>query len=233
MAKKTIPVKQVLQDIKAGMHENALMNKYRLSPGQLKSVMAKLEQAGLIEPPEPPAADPAEESPLYGPFFSCPACGLNQPGEYDECPRCGVVVSKYNPPAETATTPDPSGKPKAKVEFGGWAQTTPKSHQGLRLLVAIVVLVLAVVLIVMVNRYKQAQEQAARQHLEQLSTTSDAGEEELTRGPHKFKDLIEKRLPRVKPINPEVDSLLRKSMGRIGDALDERDRARRDLTNQP
>lgn len=216
------------------MHENALMNKYGLSPGQLKSLRTKLESAGLIEPPA--ATPPPEDSSLYGPFFTCPACGLGQPGEYDECPRCGVVVAKYQSPTEPGTTPDPSGGPKKKMEFGGWAQTTPKSHRGLKILAALAALILAVVLVIMVNRHREAQQQALQQQVEQLSTTSEPGEgeEDLSEGGrHRYKDLIQKRLPRVKPINPEVDSVLRKSMGGIGDALDERDKAREDLTNQP
>lgn len=236
MAKKKINVKEVLADVKAGMHDNALMNKYDLSPGQLKSLMSKLQQAGLWEPPEP-EPDQVSSSGLtttpYEAMFTCPACGLNATGEHTECPRCGVVLSKYEPPP--APEPGSEGKLGEKaqqVKFDGWAATTPKSRTYLKILAVVLAIAVAVIAVSKIREYRraqQAQSKPPQQVVHPEEFADRAGEGKASR----YRDLIESRMPRVAPINPEVDDQMRRSLGDIGDALDQRNRAKRDLTNQP
>lgn len=232
MPKKTIQVKEVVRDIKGSMHPNALMNKYELSPGQLKSLMKKLQEARLIEPP--PADPPPGKPSVYEPIFTCPACGLTEQGELDECPRCGVVASKYHPPTETIGPSAPAGGKEAKVEFGTWSQSSPRSFQGLKILAAVAALLLAFGAIVTVKQYREAAQQESQRAAQEQTTGSEPGDANRADGaPPRYKDFIQQRLPRMGPINPEADALMRESMGQIGEMLDKRNKAREDLTNEP
>lgn len=233
MPKKKIQVKEVVRDIKGGMHPNALMNKYELSPGQLKTLMKKLQEARLIEPPPPPM-DPPPKPSMYEPIFTCPACGLTEQGELDECPRCGVVASKYHPPKETIAPPAPAGGKEAKVEFGTWSQSSPRSFQSLKILAAVAALLFAFGAIMMVKQYREAGQRESQRAAQELTTGSEPGDANGAGGaPPRYKDLIQQRLPRMAPINPEADALMRESMGQIGEMLDKRNKAREDLTNEP
>jgi len=49
MDKKTINAKEILADIKAGMNDAALMEKYGLSEKGLQSLYKKLTDAGLLK----------------------------------------------------------------------------------------------------------------------------------------------------------------------------------------
>lgn len=237
MPKKKINAKEVVRDIKAGMHHNSLMQKYELSPGQLKGLIKKLEDAGLLTPPEPEEITPKAESPIERPFVTCPACGYGQDGEFDDCPRCGVVVSKYEPPKKPPETEqNPDGTPKKPV-IEVWPEETKRNYRGIKIIVALVVILAALVALVLYDKHRKAQ-QAAQPPIKQETLAEEPTEEERLdnlskQQPKDFRDFIDKRLPRVKPINPELDTHMRKSFGDVGDSLDERTRAREDLTNQP
>jgi len=104
MEKKTVNLKEIVQDINSGMHATQLMVKHELSPGQLAKVMEKLEAMGHIQqgarPAEPPVAHTGGT-----PRISCPNCRTIIPEDLDDCPRCGVVLSRYRqtaPPTESA-----------------------------------------------------------------------------------------------------------------------------------
>jgi hypothetical protein len=97
MAKK-ISAKAVLKDIHAGMHQTALMAKYELSPRQLQSLFKKLIDAGLLEPPEHPEPDHAGSS-RTDTIAICPGCQTPLSELDDECPKCGLVISKLAEPA--------------------------------------------------------------------------------------------------------------------------------------
>ena len=49
MAKRTISAKEILTDIKAGMDDAALMQRYGLPEKNLQSVFKKLVDAGVLE----------------------------------------------------------------------------------------------------------------------------------------------------------------------------------------
>lgn len=236
--KRKINAKEVLKDIKAGMLDNALMNKYELSPGQLKSLKKKMVDAGYLKPPKPEEVAPAAESPIVGEFTTCPACGFGQAGEFDECPRCGVVMSKYEPPKlpQSQQTPEGGVKPP---DLDAWPEETGHSFQGLKIIVILAVVLAVLVALVFLDRHRKAMRAAelATQQQE-LDNKEDQTEEErlddlTTRKPKNIREMIDDRIPNVKPINPELDSQLHRSLGEVGDRLDRRNRARDDLTNQP
>lgn len=105
MAKRKISAKEILRDLQDGIGENAIMAKHGLSPSQLKAILNKLESAGLLSDIER-TKEPEEPSPKPSATHVCPACGMPQDHEFDECPQCGVIVSKYLGPDEPYSVAD-------------------------------------------------------------------------------------------------------------------------------
>ncbi len=93
MPKKTINAKEILADIKGGMDDSALMEKYQLSEKGLQSLFKKLVDAGVLkqrEQDERPSEP--EESGKY--VWKCSQCGKSQPKPFDQCPECGKIGSR-------------------------------------------------------------------------------------------------------------------------------------------
>jgi hypothetical protein len=98
MAKRTMNAQKFLADIKGGMDDAGLMEKYRLSGDLLQSVFGKLVDTGLLKRHDLENRTLMSEKSIAI-AWECPACGIPQPKEYDECPRCGVIASKFKKPA--------------------------------------------------------------------------------------------------------------------------------------
>ncbi len=83
MNSRKISAKEVAKDVQEGLHNNALMAKYELSPSQLRGIMEKLLDAGLIR-----------EEHLTGrtcqPGFSKKEVPSAAPFQGVECPNCGL-----------------------------------------------------------------------------------------------------------------------------------------------
>jgi hypothetical protein len=143
---KKISAKEVLKDIQSGMHDSELMMKYELSPTQFASLKDKMRTAGMLE-------DSAREkklSPTDDPYrrresFSCPACGATQPEEFNECPRCGVVVSKF-PPGDPGPSSGPyeRGPGTAPPGYADWDDDDRQSRSGLYVVAGISALIVVV-----------------------------------------------------------------------------------------
>ncbi len=119
MAKITVSAKEILADIKAGMNNTALMQKYGLSDKGLQSIFKKLVDAGMLEREESEKRASASEKSIDW-AWKCPACGKLLTKQA-ECPDCGVIESgiKSPPPlkqaeeikgAETRGESHPSGR---------------------------------------------------------------------------------------------------------------------------
>jgi hypothetical protein len=106
-----------VRDIRSGMHDFDLMEKYRLSAKGLQSLFEHLVKAGLMEQAEfdrrmpsfdqtveiiprgkllkfgdgPTSSKDAEEE--LDLSWECPVCGIYQTREYDRCPECGALVA--------------------------------------------------------------------------------------------------------------------------------------------
>ena len=100
MDKRKIQGKDILRDIKAGVDDATLMNRYALSAPALQSVFSKLLAAKALTQAELEERVPAGERTVDIGLFICPACGNIQAQEFTKCPRCGF------------THPDPSRKVK-------------------------------------------------------------------------------------------------------------------------
>ncbi|MGO9568471.1 MAG: hypothetical protein ACLP5H_13105 [Desulfomonilaceae bacterium] len=96
MAKTTVNAREILADIKLGMDNTALMEKYQLSEKGLQSLFKKLTDAGVLKPkqgePEERGSEPDKSVHVA---WKCPACGKPQTRQVDECPDCGVIVAKF------------------------------------------------------------------------------------------------------------------------------------------
>ncbi len=90
---KTINAKEILADIKAGMDDSALMEKYGLSEKGLQSLFEKLTYAGALKQREPEKR-PSGPHKVIEYTWKCPACGKPQTKRSDQCPECGKIGSR-------------------------------------------------------------------------------------------------------------------------------------------
>lgn len=108
---------EAVRDIRSGMHDFDLMEKYRLSAKGLQSLFDHLIKAGLMEQAEfdrrMPSFDQTVEIMPRGELlkfggetvtskdeeqeldlsWECPVCGIYQTREYSKCPECGALVA--------------------------------------------------------------------------------------------------------------------------------------------
>ncbi|MFH0821845.1 MAG: hypothetical protein V2B18_03780 [Pseudomonadota bacterium] len=118
---KQLNATQLVADIHAGLNDFQLMEKHGLSAKGLQNVLDQLVVEGLIKESDietrPDMSDetvdvrkdmleldldmdvdvrsgPIEVGPVDT-LWECPSCGQSQTTEFDECPACGIVVSKY------------------------------------------------------------------------------------------------------------------------------------------
>ncbi len=86
MAPKKITAKEIAGDIRNGMDNSGLMEKYGVTENALKNLFRKLVDAGLVDPGEIESRNRDSK---------CPACGRTVKTGFDECPGCGIIISKY------------------------------------------------------------------------------------------------------------------------------------------
>lgn len=92
--KRRISAGEFVADIRSGLDDNALMEKHQLTEEALNHLLKKLVESGAIKQSELDhrGMDRSEGS---DEVRVCPACGKRFVGEADECPKCGIVISKY------------------------------------------------------------------------------------------------------------------------------------------
>jgi len=93
MSKQKISANELAADIKSGMDDSALMQKYRLSVQGLQRGLHKLLRAGLLEQSD---LDDRWRSfaTTVDIVLQCPACGKPQTRRTHECPDCGFVFKR-------------------------------------------------------------------------------------------------------------------------------------------
>jgi hypothetical protein len=105
--KQRISARQVLADIRSGVDCSELKRKYSLSDDALKYVLSKLEAAGVlteadrqvVRGPLPEILEAASKEPGTS-EPRCPACEAVHDAEATDCPKCGIVLSKFVPGLE-------------------------------------------------------------------------------------------------------------------------------------
>jgi len=113
MTKITIDAKQFVLDIRAGMNDSEMMEKYGLSAAALQGLFKKMLQGGLLKQSELDDRMLTDERTVTLRTYRCPACKMPQFFEFDECPQCGIIVSKFKkaPPSSEDNKPAPLLKP--------------------------------------------------------------------------------------------------------------------------
>lgn len=101
MPKRTLNAKDVLDDIKAGLDNAALMGKYQLSEKGLESLFKKLKDGGVLKQEELEERTPKPEKAAETAWI-CPICGNPQNTHYDKCPECSVIAARFQ--EKVATT---------------------------------------------------------------------------------------------------------------------------------
>jgi ribosomal protein L37AE/L43A len=94
MSKPTVSAKDVVRDVRGGMDNAALKEKYKLTDTGLQSLFKKLLKAGLLDQSEV-AQRFKDMEPKSSDGWQCPACGSQDPEVWQVCPRCGVDVADY------------------------------------------------------------------------------------------------------------------------------------------
>lgn len=74
--------KAVADDINAGMHDNEILRRHEISPGQFREIKERLVQVGLLK------AVQSETGPRKG-SRNCPSCGHEVPLNAAKCNHCG------------------------------------------------------------------------------------------------------------------------------------------------
>jgi hypothetical protein len=80
----------ILQDIKDGRHDNEIMRRHEVSPGQLKQIKASLTESGLLVEPTGGPSRGAETR-------RCPSCSQEVAASASECPECGRWLEPVAP----------------------------------------------------------------------------------------------------------------------------------------
>lgn len=94
---KKISAKAIMQDLKAGLSDKDLMEKYGITFQAVQDVFSQLVKAGLASQDyfhkrsmNQPSRKPPEEN-----ESTCPYCGYSEAGEFAKCPNCGQDVSEW------------------------------------------------------------------------------------------------------------------------------------------
>ena len=120
MTIRKLNAKTLAADIRGGLDDTALMDKYGLSASQLQIAVGKLLRAHLItesnlsgnlnhrtiatERPQPIPAVPQVHDKSDAKEFAgkCPHCGMARTGSETECSHCGIIFSKVEPTCPSA-----------------------------------------------------------------------------------------------------------------------------------
>lgn len=92
MEKRRISGNELVKDIRNGMDDAAIIEKYQISHDRLETFLSKLIKAGVLTQVEIDARKRLLESEV---LFECPACGSKNTDYFEECPACGIVISKF------------------------------------------------------------------------------------------------------------------------------------------
>lgn len=98
--RRSIKVKNFVEDFHSGAGDEELMDKYHLTPVALEKFYTMLIERNILHPDdfEGRVADEAHEEPTEAPprgdtpKFFCPACLAAQERVYDTCPDCGASI---------------------------------------------------------------------------------------------------------------------------------------------
>jgi hypothetical protein len=88
MLQGKISAKDLIEDIREGLDDAALMAQYKVSLHVLQGLFKQLVERGLVR---------QEDLEQRSQGFTCPACRWSSQEPFKECPRCGIIVAKFRP----------------------------------------------------------------------------------------------------------------------------------------
>ena len=98
MAKRTIRARLVVEDIRAGLSDEQLIQKHEITSGALHSIFRKLVQSGLMTDLEFYERSRLAESEVFRAFseepdviLNCPDCGQRLPEYPAQCTFCQTI----------------------------------------------------------------------------------------------------------------------------------------------
>jgi len=91
-----ISAKDFVKDIRLGLSDDELKRKYNISDSALHAFFKKLIAASIISEKE------IENRSI---LFKCPKCGHPSVQAFQECPKCGIVISKFKSKQESKIKP--------------------------------------------------------------------------------------------------------------------------------
>jgi hypothetical protein len=94
---KKISAKAIMIDLRDGLADGELMQKYGLSFQGLQDLFSKLIEAKLATPAyfEKRAVSQAGKRGKEEKARPCPYCGFQAHGQFTKCPRCGQDVTEW------------------------------------------------------------------------------------------------------------------------------------------
>ncbi len=92
---RKISGKDIVKDVRAGLDDVAIAEKYGISEQKLKGFYDKLTAAGALKPEDLTNRSESKTQPSEI-TWRCPSCGVASPRAHEECPRCGIIVSKFD-----------------------------------------------------------------------------------------------------------------------------------------
>jgi hypothetical protein len=107
--KRKISAKEFLADVRAGLTDVGLMDKYDLSAPTIHTLFKKLADSGLMSHTEMEQRMPLSDRSVSLEVYRCPACNMPQFTKFEECPQCGVIVKKVAPPSGHTPEAEPAG----------------------------------------------------------------------------------------------------------------------------
>jgi len=125
--KRKISAKTLIADVRAGMTSDELMGKHDISKASLDKALGKLKAANLISDGDLRTIEENSYPRGTQKPFQCPSCGMSQSKGFDECPRCGIIVSKF-----VKRKVMPALPPKESVNAGEHSDGTPTGRRNPR-----------------------------------------------------------------------------------------------------
>jgi hypothetical protein len=87
--------KELIKDIRSGMSNAELIKKHGITPSRLNMLLRNLPALDDDDDVQFDEPLPAFREGREGFVWVCPACKMPQEREFNECPQCGVLVSKF------------------------------------------------------------------------------------------------------------------------------------------